>query len=69
MYSSADVGSDSFVVDRVGVDEVMEIVVVGGRCDIVGVFAVIEISLLPVAKTCMVVDILVLRVMRVEGRL
>lgn len=62
-------GSDSFVVDRVGVDEVMEIVVVGRRRDIVGVFAVIEISLLPVAKTCMVVDVLVLRVMRVEGRL
>lgn len=50
-------------------DEAVDLVVVGGGSFIVGVFAVVEIGLLAVAEACVGRELLVLRVMRMWGRL
>lgn len=62
-------GGTAAVVVLVDFDEAVDLVVVGGGSFIVGVFAVVEIGLLAVAEACVGRELLVLRVMRMWGRL
>jgi hypothetical protein len=56
-------------VEGVGVEEVIDFVFVGGGGDVVAVFAVIEVCFFAVAEAWVREGVLVLRVMRMEGRL
>jgi uncharacterized membrane-anchored protein len=58
------VGGTAAVVVFVDFNEAIDLVVVGGGSFIVGVFAVVEISLFTVTEAWMGKELLVLRVMR-----